>query len=63
MPLPAGDLLAGAMKGIAQGLSVLAGRKPIVESKGVEIQADALTDDEFEQAKAIRDAQARKAKK
>jgi hypothetical protein len=63
MPLPAGDLLAGAMKGIAQGLSVLAGRKPIEESKGVEIQADALTDDEFEQAKSIRDAQARKAKK
>lgn len=58
-----GDLLAGAMKGIAQGLSVLAGRKPITETKGAAVKTEDLTDEEWEQAKRIRDAQARKAQK
>ena len=63
MPLPAGDLLAGAMKGLAEGFRVLAGKKAITESGGAKVKTEDLTDEEWDQARAIRDAQLRKAQK
>jgi hypothetical protein len=60
MPLPAGDMLSGFMEGLAKGFRVLAGKKAIAESKG-QVKTEDLTDEEWDQARTIRDAQLKKA--
>lgn len=60
MPIAVGDMIAGVMKGAAQGLRAAAGTEAVKESKGA-VKTQDVTDEEFEQMKRLRDAQARKA--